>query len=162
MAYAVVRTDNLTGTYNGAFLISGHFYNGNNKAEIENGALVSIGALDGERGVYKCVAPTAKQPLGKLGLVATPEIIYDNNRFRNLDDYINEAGKKIRVYILHSNDVFSITAEGLDAAPTASTLGIEVVAGTKPKCATALTNAVAEYLGSDTENGYTYYKFRVI
>lgn len=161
MAYAVVRTDNLTGTYNGAFVLSGHFYSGDNKAAIENGGLVSIGAFD-EPGVYKCVAPTAKQALGKVGLVATPELIYDNKNYHNLDEYINEAGKEILVYILYSNDRFSLTAEGLDSVPTNATLGLEIDAATKPKCVTALTNAFAEYLGSDTENGYTYYKFRVL
>lgn len=161
MSYAVVRTDNLTGTRDGARLVSFHFYSGNAKAAIENGNIVSIGALD-EPGVYKATAPTAKQALGKLALVAGVELIYDNHTYRNLDDYINEAGKEVRGYVLHSGDVFSVTAEAPSAAPTDGTLGVEVQAGTKLKVVEALTDAVAEYLGSDTQNGYTYYKFRVI
>lgn len=161
MAYGVVRTDNLSGIIDGARLATVHFYDGATKAAIENGNIISLDGLDGEPGVYKAIAPSAQQGLGKLGLVAGVEIMYDR-KYNNLDDFINPAGAEVRVYILKSGDVFSVTADALSAAPSASTVGVEVQAGTKLKVVTALTNAVAEYLGSDVENGYTYYKFRVI
>lgn len=161
MAYGVVRTDNLSGIIDGARLATVHFYDGNGAAAaIENGNIISLNGLD-EPGVYKAIAPTAQQGLGKLGLVAGVELFYDR-KFKSLDEFINPAGAEVRVYILKSGDVFSVTADALSAAPAASTVGVEVQAGTKLKVATALTNAVAEYLGSDVENGYTYYKFRVI
>lgn len=161
MAYAVVRTDNLSGIIDGARLATVHFYDGNGAAAaIENGNIITLNGID-EPGVYKAIAPTAKQGLGKLALVATPEIMSDR-QYKNLDDFINIAGAEVRVYILHSGDVFSVTADALSAAPAASTVGVEVQASTKLKVVTALTDAVAEYLGSDVENGYTYYKFRVI
>lgn len=160
MAYAVVRTDNLSGILDGARLVSFRFYNSTTPTAIQNGNVVSIGALD-EPGIYKAAAPTAKQALGKLALVAGVEMFYDNLH-HNLDEYINAAGKEVRGYILHSGDVFSVTAEALDSTPVAATVGVEIQAGTTFKCVTALTDAVAEYLGSDTQNGYTYYKFRVI
>ena len=161
MAYAVVRTDNLSGIQDGARLVSMRYYVSTTKTAIQNGNVVSIGALD-EPGVYKAAAPSAKQALGKLALVANPEVFRDSKAYHNLDEYINEAGKVIRGYILKSGDVFSVTAEALDSTPGASTVGLEIQAGTTFKCVTALTDAVAEYLGSDTANGYTYYKFRVI
>lgn len=160
MAYAVVRTDNLSGIIDGARLATVHFYNGANKAAIENGNIISLNGLD-EPGVYKAIAPTANQGLGKLALVATPEIMSDR-QYKNLDDFINAAGAEVRVYILHSGDVFSVTAEALDGTVGNTTVGVEVQAGTKLKVVTSATNAVADYLGSDVENGYTYYKFRVI
>ena len=160
MAYAVVRTDNLSGIIDGARLATVHFYNGANKAAIENGNIISLNGLD-EPGVYKAIAPTANQGLGKLALVATPEIM-SARQYKNLDDFINIAGAEVRVYILHSGDVFSVTAEALDGTVGSTTVGVEVQASTKLKVVTAATNAVADYLGSDVENGYTYYKFRVI
>lgn len=161
MAYGVVRTDNLSGIIDGARLATVHFYDGANKAAIENGNIVSLNGLD-EPGVYKAIAPTAKQALGKLGIVAGVELFYDR-KYKNLDEFINPAGAEVRVYILKSGDVFSVTSDALSAAPVdGTTLGVEVQAGTKLKVVTALTDAVAEYLGKDVENGYTYYKFRVI
>lgn len=160
MAYAVVRTDNLSGIIDGARLVSFHYYVSATKTAIQNGNVVSIGALD-EKGIYKATAPSAKQALGKLALVAGVEIMYDR-QYKNLDEFINPAGAEVRGYILKSGDVFSVTAEALDSTPTASTVGLEIQAGTTWKCVTALTDAVAEYIGSDTENGYTYYKFRVL
>lgn len=161
MAYAVVRTDNLSGIIDGARLATVHFYDGNGKAAaIQNGNIITLNGID-ERGVFKAIAPTANQGLGKLALVATPEIMSDR-QYKNLDDFINAAGAEVRVYILHSGDVFSVTAEALDGTVGNTTVGVEVQAGTKLKVVTSATNAVADYLGSDVENGYTYYKFRVI
>lgn len=160
MAYAVVRTDNLSGIIDGARLATVHFYDGANKADIENGNVISLDGID-EPGVYKAVAPSAKQALGKLALVAGVELMYDRT-YKNLDDFINAAGAEVRVYILHSGDVFSVTAEALDGEISSSTVGVEVQAGTQLKVVTDASDAVAEYLGSDVENGYTYYKFRVL
>ena len=67
MAYAVIRTDLMSGTKQPADLVSLRFYDASgNKAEVENGVIVKLqGYEDGEREVMKAVAASAghAQPL---------------------------------------------------------------------------------------------------
>ena len=59
MAYACVRTDNMSGTVNGKDLVSLKFMVGETEAPVENGNVVLVGDhLEGEREVRKATAPS--------------------------------------------------------------------------------------------------------
>lgn len=167
--YSVVRTDNLMGTDVSTYLDSVRFYNGSNElAAIENGNVVLVGdLLAGEREVHKATPVAANSDLKKVALVANPEVLYDERK-RGLDQYINEAGKAVRVYYLHSGDEFGITAEGLDIASghtvTPGTSIVELKAGTKlhiGASATASTTQVGKVIAVEKAGRYTYYVIRV-
>ena len=106
--YCVVRTDRMYGTDVAPGLRSLRFYADGQVAEVENGVIAHLEGLEeGQREVHKAVAATAGADLTECVLIAAPEVMYDE-RLRNLDDFINEAGKAVRGYILHCNDEFSV------------------------------------------------------
>lgn len=160
MANGVVRTDNLTGIYDGSKLAAVKFYDGAKYAEIENGMVVSLDEyLGGD--VYKAVKPSAGQKLGKLALVAGVELFKDYNR--PLDEWINPADEAVRVYVLHQGDVFSVTEPCLNGAPDKETNKyLAVEAQTKWKVASAEDGAVAELIAIESVGEYVYYVYRVL
>lgn len=163
--YGVVRLDNMSGTTDGTLLRSVRFYDGDKEAAIENGRVVLIGdLLDGQREVRKATAPAATSPLNHIGLVAAPELMYDERK-RNLTEFINEAGENIRVYIPHVRDIFSVTAEALDAAAAIAKGNlVELQAGTKLKVvatATDKSTQVGKIVDIETVGSLTYYVIEV-
>lgn len=100
MAYTVIRTDLMSGTKQPADLVSLRFYDASGEvAEVENGVIVKLeGYEDGEREVMKAVAATAGADLNECAIVAGVEVMYDERK-KNLDEFINEAGKATRGYI---------------------------------------------------------------
>lgn len=173
MAYGVVRTDLMHGTDVRGELVSLRYVvvsgsgSSATKTEtaIENGNVVKIGALlDGEREIREATAPAANTAIREIALVATPEVMYDERK-KNLDEYINEAGKNIRGYRLHSGDMFSVTKEALDgkAKPAVGDV-VELKAGTKLNVAASATSGSTVVGAIDAiENAgrYTYYVIRV-
>ena len=163
--YAVVRTDNLRGTYVGSALVSFRFHDAEGKeAALENGNVITLAAKMPEisRDMWKGVAPAAGEKLGKLCLVAGVELNYDE-RDRDLDDFINEAGSDVRGYVLHSGDEFSVTKEALEGtADEATNKYIEVDAATKWKVSASADNAIAELEAIENEGGYVYHVYRVL
>ena len=138
MAYTVCRLDNMAGTQNATKLRSAKFFVGSTATEIENGRVVKLdGLVNGERDLHKAVAPDKAATIGQIGLVATPEIMYDERK-RNLDDFINPAGDAIRVYVLTSNDQFSITVDGVTGSPAVGQV-IELDGTTKLKAVASAT-----------------------
>ncbi len=106
MAYAVIRTDNMSGTVEAKNLVSVKY-----AGDIENGSIVVIGDyLDGEREVREATAPAIDADIKTLGVVATPEVVKDKTYFA-LSDFINEEGDISRVYRLTYHDLYSVTAE---------------------------------------------------
>ena len=173
--YSVVRTDNMMGTDVGTYLDSVRFYNVKTvdgesvdvEAEIENGNVVAVGdLLKGERELHRAVAPAANTDLKKIGLVATPEVIYDERK-RSLDQFINEAGGNVRVYYLHSGDEFGVTIEGLNVASGYTPKvgdAVELMAGTKLNVKATATNGstqVGKLIAIEKAGRYTYYVVRV-
>ena len=79
MAFAVIRTDLMSGTKQPADLVSLRFYDAEgNQAEVENGVIVMLqGYEDGEREVMKAVAATAGADLNECAIVAGVEVMYD-------------------------------------------------------------------------------------
>lgn len=155
MSYAVVRTDNMYGTDVRAGLVSVKYIvtTGSGTTDdpyvdtetaIENGNVLKLGSLiDGEREIFAGSAPAANSSIKDIVLVATPEVMYDERK-KNLDEYINEAGKACRGYRLHSGDIFSVTKEALDgaAAPAVGDV-VELKAGTKLNVVAAGTGATS-------------------
>lgn len=163
--YAVVRTDNMYGTDVRAALVSVKYMgeDGSTPTAIENGNVLKIGALiDGEREIYVGGAVAADDKINDVVLVASPEVMYDERK-KNLDEYINDAGKACRGYHIHSGDIFSVTKEALAgaAAPAVGDV-VELAAGTKLNVVTEATGAtvVGTIIAVDVVGRYTYYAIK--
>lgn len=130
MAYAYVRSDKLMGTTIPSMLVSARYQVDGVDTEIENGNMVELkGLMDGERELYVANAPTASSKLEDCVLVLTPEVMYDERK-KNLNEFINEAGSNIRGYRLHRGDIFSVTAEAIDGTAAVGD-NVTLMAGTK-------------------------------
>ena len=165
--YGVVRTDNMYGTDVRAGLVSVRYMgtDGNTAKEIENGCVVALNGLaEGEREVFVGKDVAKNTPIKDVVLIAAPEVPYDE-RIKNLDEVINEAGKNLRGYRLHTGDVFSVTKEALvgESAPAKGNI-VELAAGTKlnvAKTPTGETTTVGKIVDIDVAGRYTYYAIQV-
>ena len=165
MAYGIVRTDNMYGTDVRAALGSIKYMgeDGATPTAIENGSVLKVGALmDGEREIYVGGTVAADDKVADVVLVASPEVMYDERK-KNLDEYINEAGKACRGYRIHSGDIFSVTKDVL-AGVEAPAVGnvVELAEGTKLNVAEAATGAtvVGTIIAVDVVGRYTYYAIK--
>lgn len=163
--YAVVRTDNMLGTDARSMLVSIKYKNGSDFAAIENGNVLKVGALiEGEREIYEGGAVAANDKITDVVLIASPEVMYDE-RLKNIDEFINEAGKACRGYRLHSGDVFSVTKEALAgaASPVVGDI-VELAKGTKlnvAKSATSGSTVVGKIIAVEAAGRYTYYAVKI-
>lgn len=160
MAYTVIRTDLMSGTKQPADLVSMRFYStGDKPAEVENGVIVKLqGYEDGQREVMKAVAASAESDLNECAVVAGVEVMYDERK-KNLDEYINEAGKAVRGYILRSRNIFSVTKEGF-VGGTVPAKGAEVGIGTNGKIDASGTG-LGKCIAIDIAGRYTYYVIQI-
>nr|DAP58620.1 MAG TPA: hypothetical protein [Caudoviricetes sp.] len=160
MAYTVIRTDLMSGTNQPADLVSLRFYNGEDKpAEVENGVIVKLeGYEDGQREVMKAVAASADDDLNDCAIVAGVEVMYDERK-KNLDEFINEAGKATRGYIPRSRNIFSVTKEGF-VDGTVPEKGDEVGIGEGGKIDAAGTG-LGVCVDIDVAGRYTYYAIKI-
>lgn len=161
--YAVIRTDNLSGTDQRADLLSVRVYDedGTNMIEIENGVIVKVGELevDGEREIYKASPAKAGDDLNECAILAAPEIMYDECHYHTLDQYINEAGKAIRAYIPRNRNFFGVTAEGfVDATPPAKGGKVGIGAGGKLD---ASADGVGTCVAIEQAGQYTFYVIHI-
>lgn len=155
---AVIRTDLMHGTKNPDMLVSLRFYAEDAVAEVENGVIVELkGYEDGQREVMKAVAATADSNLADCAVIAAPEVMYDERK-KNLDEYINEAGKAVRGYRLVDRNIFSLTAEGFAGAVPA--VGGKVGIGANGKLDAAGTG-FGECVHIETAGRYTYYAIKI-
>lgn len=153
----VVRTDNLAGIIDGSKLRTVRFYAEDEQKAIENGAVVTVGGIEeGSRDVRVATAPTDGEELGKLALIASSELMYDEGN--GLEDFENPAGATCLAYILCSNDEFSLTAEGFNGTPAK---GKGVKAGTDTKWAIVDDGGIGEIIAVEYEGGYTYYVIHI-
>lgn len=156
MAYACVRTDNMSGTTVGKDLVSLKYFDAQSKeAAIENGSVVLIGEyVEGQREVRKATAVKANSKLAEVALIAHEEV--DKTKAHNtLKEYTNPAGLNVRGYRLVSKDCFSLTKEAF-AADSVLAKGsvVELAAGTKLKAvasATASTTSVGKIVAIEGE-----------
>lgn len=157
--YCVIRTDLMSGTKNPDKLVSLRFYNAENKmAEVENGVIVELkGYEDGQREVMKAVAATDASNMADCAVVAAPEVPYDERK-KNFDEFINEAGKAVRGYRLDDRNLFSLTAKGFTGAVPA--VGGKVGIGANGKLDSAKTG-FGECVHIETAGRYTYYTIKI-
>ena len=168
MAYAVVRTDNLSGIVDGSKLATARYYVSTTLTAIDNGAVLALDSIDTsapERFTWKAVGASADQAAdGTLILVATPEVVKDK-KYYALDEFTNPAGGYLRGYILEQGDVFSVTAE---AFTTGS--GDVPAVGDKVKLSTATAGKLtkdssgkfATCLKIETVGNKTFYVLRCL
>lgn len=160
--YAVVRTDLMDGTVQPARIGSCRVYDtSDNPIEIENGSIVELREYEeGQREVRKAVPATSSSKLINCALIASPEIFYDSTQLNNLDDYINTANYICRFYGLHSNNYFSVTAEGFKDGTVPTDVGAEV--GIADGKIDASGTGFAVLAAIESTKRYTYYVLRVL
>lgn len=124
MAYTVFRSDLLSGTDVGADLVSVKVFDSDGNAiAVENGTIVKLeGYINGEREVRKAVLAAAGDDMDECAIVGTPEVMYDERK-KNLDEFINEAGSVARAYIPRSRNLYSVTKEGFVGGSVPTTVG---------------------------------------
>lgn len=168
MAYAIVRTDLMTGTDDRAHLVSFKYKKSDALAEIENGSIVVLKELykeDGvveDREVWEAGDMTVETAVHDMVLVASVETDDDDANF-DLAEYINVAGHICRGYYLHSGNVYSVTAEALTGTPKVGSI-VEAAAGHKAAVvdsATASTTTIGKIIAEEVVGNDTYYVIRV-
>lgn len=158
--YAVIRTDLMSGTKQPADLVSLRFYGADGKpAEVENGVIVKLeGYEDGEREIMRAIAAKAGDDLNECAIVAGVEVMYDERK-KNLDEYINDAGKATRGYIPRSRNIFSLTAEGFVGGKVPKKGGsVGIGAGGKVD---ASGTGLGVCAGVETAGRYVYYVIKI-
>lgn len=168
MNHGVFRSDLMTGTAVPAELRSLKYMGtGSTATAIDNGCVVKLDSLiTGEREVWKAVTPAANDSLANIAIVAGVEVMYDSLK-KNLDEYVNEAGKITRGYIPHSHDIFSVTADALnigESVEPAVGYVVELMAGVKLNVVESLTSGstrVGTLIAIENVGRYTYYVIKV-
>lgn len=118
MAYASVRTDNMSGTTLGKNLVSLKY-----SADIENGCVLAVGGYESAaREVRVASAPGAETPLGELALIASEEVV-KSKKANGLNDFINEQGSILRGYRFVKGDIFSVTKEAFASGGGTAAVG---------------------------------------
>lgn len=160
MAYCVIRTDNLSGTHQCADLVSVRFYDGNgDMADIENGVIVELkGYETGEREVQKAIAATSSSDLTGCAIVAGVELMYDE-RLRDLNQFVNKAGRAARGYLLRRGNTFSVTKEGF-VGQTVPAVGDTVGVGTGGKLDKSGSD-LGKCIAIETAGKYTFYVIQI-
>lgn len=161
MAYTVIRTDLLSGTDVAADLVSLRVYDsGDKQIPVENGAIVELkGYEEGQREVMKAVLATADSKVEDCAIVASEEVMYDERK-KNLDEFVNEAGAICRGYIPRSRNIYSITKEGFVGATAPTEVGAEVGLGADGKLDAAGTG-YGTVMAIEIAGRYTYYVIKI-
>lgn len=160
MSYCVFRSDLLSGTDVAADLVSCRVYDAEgNTIAVENGTIVELkGYEDGEREVMKAVLATSASKLSDCVVIGTEEIMYDERK-KNLDEFVNEAGSICRGYVLRSRNMYSVTKDGFVDGVVA-TKGAEVGVGTGGKIDAAGTG-LGTIMAVEIAGRYTYYVVKI-
>lgn len=158
--YTVIRTDNMSGTDQRADLLSVRVYDAaGEQIAVENGAIVKIGSLeDSEREIYKATLATSADAIDDCAILAGVEVMYDERK-KNLDEYINEAGKAVRAYVPRNRNFFSVTAEGF-VGGTAPAVDAEVGIGADGKIDASGTG-LGVCKAIEVAGRYTYYVIQI-
>lgn len=163
MPYTVFRSDNLPGIDNRAYITSVRVVDGSgDPIAVENGTIVKIGAkIAGKHDLYSAtLASSSDTDLTKLAVIGTPELIYDESRYHNLDEFINPAGKAAAAYMLGRGGDFAVTKEGFVSATPPSATGGAVGVGTGGKLSTS-GSGLGTVLAIETAGRYTFYTIRM-
>lgn len=158
MAHGIFRSDNCTYTHDPAKIRTIETYGAiDNGAPITLGALASTGKYAGEREVFTTSAATGANA-ADVWVVTTPELDYEKYA---LADFTNESGAIGRAVAMEKYDIFSVTSEVLSGTDFAN--GKYIAAGNAQwTVSNSSTKAFATYLGSDVQDGVTFYAFQVL
>jgi len=138
MAFGVLRSDNIKATVTGA-IRSAKYMVSTTPTKIENGNLVQVDVLldaSANREVFKAISPASTTDKN-IGIVATPELIYAEDKHYSLADFENVAGQVITVLMLEKGDILSISDECIvainddDDIPAAGSFVTLTAGGTK-------------------------------
>lgn len=161
MGYCVFRSDLMSGTDVAADLVSLRVYDTDETTPIavENGSIVELkGYEEGEREVMKAVLATSSSKLSDCAIVGTEEVMYDERK-KNLDEFINDAGSICRGYIPRSRNIFSITKEGF-VGGTAPEKDAEVGIGEGGKVNSS-ASGLGKVMAIEAAGRYTYYVIKI-
>lgn len=160
MAYCVFRSDLLSGTDVAADLVSCRVYDGEGKPiAVENGTIVELQGYEaGEREVMKAVLATSASKLSDCAIIGSVELMYDERK-KNLDEFINEAGSICRGYVPRSRNMYSITKEGF-VGGNVPEVGAEVGIGAEGKTDAAGTG-LGTIMAIEVAGRYTYYVIKI-
>ena len=159
MAHGIFRGDNVTSITDPAKIRTIQVY-----ADIDNGAPILLGALAssgkyaGEAEVFT-TATANGAAAANVWVVTTPEIDYRNYA---LADFFNANGAIGRAIAMEKYDIFSVTSEVLSAVPTANDTFYVAAGDGQWTVSNANTKAFAKYIGSDVQDGVTFYAFEVL
>ena len=160
MAHGIFRSDSCSYTHDGAKIRTIVTYGG-----IDNGAPITLGGLVtdnskafyGEREVFTTSAATSANA-ADVWVVTTPELDYEKY---TLGEFTNASGAIGRAVAMEKYDIFSVTSEVLSAVPNAND---KYIAGANGQwtVSNSATKAFAEFIGSDVQDGVTFYAFSVL
>lgn len=164
MAHGVIITSLLTGTTDGARLVSLKYSPSDTDTAIDNGCVVVLDSLydaTNDRELWKAVTPAANSKIKDIAIVATPEVSVNGENVYDLGNFYNVAGAECRGFRLVSGNCFDITADVLDGTLT-SPVGmiVELQAGVKLKAvtsATASTTTIGKIIDTYTKGNKTFY-----
>ena len=160
MAHGIFRSDSCTYTHDGAKIKTVVTY-----GQIDNGAPIKLGGLVtdnsakyyGEREVFTTAAATGANA-EDVFVMTTPEVDYEKY---TLAEFTNASGAIGRAVAMEKYDIFSVTSEVLSAVPTSTNKYIAAASG-QWTVSSDNTKAFATFLGSDVQDGVTFYAFQVL
>ena len=159
MAHGIFRSDSCSYTHDGALIRTAQAYGDiDNGAPITLGALASTGKYAGEAEVFT-TATANGAAAANVWVVTTPEIDYQNYA---LEDFFNANGAIGRAIAMEKYDIFSVTSDVLSATPDTSDKKYIAAGDGGWTVSNANTKAFAQYLGSDVQDGVTFYAFEVL
>ena len=158
MAHGIFRSDSCSYTHDGALIRTAQAYGDiDNGAPILCGGLATTGTFAGEREVFTTSAATGANA-ADVWVVTTPELDYEKYA---LAEFTNASGAIGRAVAMEKYDIFSVTSEVLSAIPTGTDKYIAAGNGAWT-VSSASTKAFAQYLGSDVQDGVTFYAYQVL
>lgn len=160
MAYTVIRTDLLSGTDVAADLCSAIVCDAEgDPIEVENGTIIKLGDsyTDDNREIYKATIATNSDDKADCAIVASPEVPYDERK-KNLDEFVNEAGSIVRAYIPRSRNVYSVTKEGFADGTVGEK---ENAVGIKDGKLDTSGTGWGKIVDIESNSRYTYYAIRI-
>lgn len=164
MAHGVITTSLLTGTTDGARLVTFKYAPGGNETAIDNGCVVVLDGLYdslNDREIWKAVTPAANSKIKDVVIVATPEVSVNGESVYDLGNYYNVAGTECRGFRLVSGNCFDISAEALDGTLTSPVgMVVELQAGVKLKAvasATSSSTTIGKIIDTYTKGNKTFY-----
>lgn len=140
MAYAIVKREAMASENVANLRKSFKYLPSGTATAVENGNVVkATSVISDERELLEGSTPSVDTALKDILLVTTPEVMADERK-KNLDEFINEAGAIATGDRLISGDIFTVTADAFTAAATV-VVGdvVELAASTKLKVVAAAT-----------------------